>query len=277
VPPPTLTVERIDDPEDPRLADYRDLRDHLFRLRRGLFIAESRTIVRRLLEGRRFRTRSILLTQPALDALCDVLDTNGAGATLYVSHHEIIKAVAGFDFHRGCLAVAERGVEPSVEALIASAGTRLLLVLEDVSNPDNVGGVFRNAMAFGADGVLLSSGCADPLYRKAIRVSVGGTLSMPFAHLTDWTGGLGRLRDAGYTLLALTPDPAALDLEELGHKRPLPARIAFLLGSEGQGLAPATKAAADLEVRIAMAPGADSLNVATASGIALHRLRALRT
>ncbi len=271
-----LAVERIDDPSDPRLADYRDLRDHLLRLRRGLFVAESRAIVRKLVAGGRFRTRSILLTPPALDALTGVLDAHGAGAALYVTHHEIIRAVAGFDFHRGCLAVAERGVEPWVDALIEPAGPRLLLVLEDVSNPDNVGGVFRNAMAFGVDGVLLSSGCADPLYRKAIRVSMGGTLSVPFAHLTDWTGGLGRLRDAGYTLLALTPDPAALDLEDLGGRSPLPARVALLLGSEGHGLGAATRALAQVEARIAMAPGADSLNVATASGIALHRLRTLR-
>ena len=273
-PPPR--IEHIDDPSDPRLADYRDLKDAELRLRHGLFVAESRAVVRRLLAAGRFRTRSILLTPPALDALREALEDRGAGAAVYVTRHEIMRAVTGFDFHRGCLAVGERGVEPSVESLLDPPGPRMLLVLEDLSNPDNVGGVFRNAMAFGVDAVLLSADCADPLYRKTLRVSMGGSLGIPFARLRDWAGGLGRLREAGYTLVALTPDPTAVDIGELGAPRDAPGRVALVLGAESHGLGAGTRAAADLEVRIPMAPGADSLNVATASGIALHRFRSQR-
>jgi tRNA G18 (ribose-2'-O)-methylase SpoU len=136
-----------------------------------------------------------------------------------------------------------------------------------------VGGVFRNALAFGADAVVLSPGCGDPLYRKALRVSMGAALLTPFAHLSDWRGGLARLRAAGFTLIALTPDPDAVDLAALGRERAVPDRVALLLGAEGEGLDPGTRAAADLAVRIDMEPRADSLNVATAAGIALHHLR----
>ena len=149
-------------------------------------------------------------------------------------------------------------------------GPGLVLALEDVSNPDNVGGVFRNARAFGADAIFLSAGCADPLYRKAIRTSMGASLVTPFAHLPGWADGLAQLRAAGYTLVALTPDPSALDIAHLGAA---PSRVALLLGAEGPGLSAETRAAADLRMQIAMAPGVDSLNVATAAAIALHRLR----
>jgi len=265
--------EPIDDPSDPRIADYRDLKDADLRLRRGLFVAESRAVVRRLLGGARFRTRSILATGPSLEALRDVLEAADPGIRLFVTRHQVIRAVSGFDFHRGCLAVGERGAEPPLDALIEAPDARLLVLLEEVANPDNVGGVFRNALAFGAAAVLLSPGCADPLYRKTIRVSAGGSLCVPFARLADWAGGLRRVREAGYTILALTPDAAALDLAELGARRALPRRVALVVGSEGQGIGAATREAADEAVRIAMAPGVDSLNLATATGIALHRLR----
>ena len=178
----------------------------------------------------------------------------------------------GFDFHRGCVALGEREVEPALEALMDRPGPRLILALEDVSNPDNVGGVFRNARAFGADAILLSAGCADPLYRKAIRTSMGASLVTPFAHVPDWAGALAQLRKAGYTLVALTPDPSR-STSPASARRPLSSRVALLLGAEGPGLRPETRAAADLEMQIAMAPGVDSLNVATAAAIALHRLR----
>ena len=161
----------------------------------------------------------------------------------------------------------------ALEALTGWPGSRVLLALEDVSNPDNVGGVFRNGRAFGVDAILLSRGCADPLYRKSIRVSMGASLVVPFAHVPDWTDGLARLREAGYALVALSPDPTALDIALLGTARPLPPRVALLLGAEGHGLRTETRANADLEMQIAMAPGVDSVNVATAAGIALHRIR----
>jgi len=265
-----MRLQAIDDPTDPRIADYRDIKDAELRRRAGLFVAESRAVVHRLLASPRFRTRSVLLTQPALEGLRGALEA--CDAPVYVTRHEIAREVVGFDFHRGCIALGERGPEPSAEALIGAGGPRLVLALEEVSNPDNVGAVFRNASVLGADAILLSSGCADPLYRKTIRVSMGAALVTPFAHLADWANGLTRLRQAGYTIVALTPDPRARDIARLD---PMPAgpRVALLLGAEHRGLGPESRAAADLAMRIAMAPGADSLNVATAAAIALHRLR----
>ncbi len=268
-----MLVERIDDPSDPRLADYRDLKDADLRLRQGLFIAESREVVRRLLSGGRFRTRSVLLTPPGLEGLRDVLEAARPGIRILQTGQDIVRAIVGYNFHRGCLAVGERGAEPSLREVLDPPGPRLALALEDLTNPDNVGGVFRNAMAFGAGAVLLSPACADPLYRKAIRVSIGGSLSVPFARLSDWPNGLGRLRESGYTVIALTPRAEAADIALFGTARPIPERVALLLGAEGGGLSAAARRVADLEVKITMAPGVDSLNVATACGIALHRLR----
>src|SRR5213594_1168362 len=169
-----MGVERVRDADDPRLADYRELRDGERRRRAGTFVAESRQVVRRLL-GSRFRARSVLATEAAAADLRDVL---ADGLPVYVAPEETLGRVVGFNFHRGCLAVGERGAELPLDALL---DTRLLVVLEGVTNPDNVGGVFRNAMAFAAGGVLLAPGCSDPLYRKAIRVSMGGTLVVPCA------------------------------------------------------------------------------------------------
>jgi tRNA G18 (ribose-2'-O)-methylase SpoU len=263
-----MRLQAIDDPMDPRVAEYRDIRDAGLRRRAGLFVAESRAVVHRLLVSERFRTRSVLVTQPALDGLRGPLDA--CDAPVYLTTHEIARELVGFAFHRGCLALGERGGEPSPASLIDAAGPRLVVALEEVSKPDNVGAVFRNARALGADGILLSRGCADPLYRKAIRVSMGAALVTPFAHAPSWPGALASLRAAGYTIVALTPDAGAGDIARLDR---LPARVALLLGAEGGGLGAESRAAADLSVRIAMAPGADSLNVATAAAIALHRLR----
>ena len=268
-----MLTERLDDPADPRLADYRDLKDAALRLRQGLFIAESREVVRKLLRGGRFRTRSVLLTPPGLEGLRGVLEAADPTVRILLTRQDIVRAVVGYNFHQGCVAIGERGAEPSVHELLDPPGRRLVLVLEDLTNPDNIGGIFRNALAFGVNGVLLSPACADPLYRKAIRVSIGGSLSVPFARLRDWHADLRRFREAHYTVIALTPRAAAVDVAELGSTRPVPERVALLLGAEGGGLTDSARRAADLEARIPMAPGVDSLNVATACGIALHRLR----
>jgi tRNA G18 (ribose-2'-O)-methylase SpoU len=255
-----MWIERIADAADPRLEDYRDLRDGGHRRGPGVFIAEGRRLVRRLLAAPRFRTRSVLATETTLGGLSDVL---GDGVPVYLAGDRIIRDVIGFDFHRGCLAAGERGQDASSTSLLAG---RLLVVLERTTNPDNLGAVFRNALAFGADGVLLSPGSGDPLYRKAIRVSMGASLRVPFAELDDWPGGLAAFRAAGFTIVALVPE-APLDLHHFGAA---PARTALLLGTEGEGLSAAARAAADVEVAIRMAPGDHSLNVATACGIALH-------
>lgn len=273
-----MRLERIDDLGDARVADYRDLQDKSHRDRQGLFIVESRAVVRRLLVGSRFGVRSILLTQPALESLRDVLDRLDAQTPVYLASQRTVQGVVGFKFHRGCVAVGERAPELSWEALLGAPHPppRLVAVLEDLANPDNVGGVFRNLAAFGAEAAFLSPGCADPLYRKAIRVSVGGSLSVPFARMPDWPASLGRLSAAGFTIVALTPHSDQVDIAAFGDGRPIPDRLALLLGAEGQGLSPAARAAADVAVRIDMAPGVNSLNVATASGIALHRFTAGR-
>jgi tRNA G18 (ribose-2'-O)-methylase SpoU len=189
-----------------------------------------------------------------------------------VASAETIRAIVGFKFHRGCLALGVRGEPLAPEALMDPVGPRTLLALEGVADPDNVGAVFRNAAAFGAAGVLLSSHCADPLYRKAIRVSMGATLSVPFAQVPDWPAALAGLRHAGYRLVALCPRADAEDIVEVAARAPRRPRLALLLGAEGAGLSGTTRAAADVEVRIPMATGIDSLNVAAACGIALHRL-----
>jgi len=268
-----VNIERISRESDPRVADYRDLKDAELRRRAGLFVAEGREVTLRLLRGGRFRVRSLLVTQAALDALAPVLERLDAGWRVYLTTPEIARAVVGYRFHLGCVAVAERGPDRPAAELIEPSGPRRLLVLEEVANPDNVGGVFRNAMAFGADGVLLSPGCADPLYRKSIRVSAGATLCVPFARLPIGGAGLDRLRQAGYVLAALTPRATATDLTAL--EGPTPDRLALLLGAEGPGLGDESFAAADLILKIGITTGLDSLNVATASGIALHWLRAV--
>ena len=258
-----LNVVRVETIDDPRLADYRDVADGRLRERSRAFAVESREVVRRLLVERRFRFRSILVTEPSLDALADVLD---ASVPIYVASHAVIRGVVGFAFHRGCLAIAERG-EPIALADVLARTPRTVIVAERLSNPDNVGGLFRNAMAFGADAVVLSPGSADPLYRKVVRVSIGGSATVPFVEASEWPSALDRLRAAGLTIVALTTRGGA-DVATL----PPPARLALLVGTEGDGLTAEAVARADVRATIAMAPGVDSLNVAVACGIALDRL-----
>ncbi len=265
----------IDDPDDPRVADYRAaVRDRAS----GLFLCEGRFVVSRLLAAPRFRARSILATPRALEDLREALGP--APPPVFVASTATMRAIFGFKFHRGCLALGERPGPPDTpESVIGpavaggeggSAAPRLVIGLDEVSDPDNVGAIFRNAAAFGAAGVLLSTGSADPLYRKTIRVSMAATLSIPFAR-TDWDAALEALRRVGYTVVALTPDRGA---EPIGRAAPRLAsrRLALLVGAEGSGLGPRSRERADVCVRIPMAPGVDSLNVATACGVALHRL-----
>jgi len=264
------TVEMIEDPEDPRLTDYREIRDAERRRRSGTFIAEGRQVVRRLLDAGRYRARSALVTPPALDALGLLLAQ--AKVPTYLVRQDIVNAIVGIEFHHGCLAVGERGAELTMEAVLAEARGACVVVLEDLGDASNVGATFRNALAFGARAVMLSPGCADPLYRKAIRVSAGAAVALPFARLADWPRDLDRLREAGYALLALTPRPEAMAIGALGTRCPPSSRVALLLGTEGRGLSAGALAAADLQVRIPMAPEMDSLNVAAAGAVALHWL-----
>jgi tRNA G18 (ribose-2'-O)-methylase SpoU len=260
----------LTDLDDPRVALYRGVRDPALLREHGLFVGEGRLVVRRLVEDGRFPVRSLLLSAAARDDLADILDVRPA-LDAFVASLDALRGLTGFDLHRGCLALAERPAPEPAAALVARLGAaRLVVVLEAVADADNVGGVFRNALAFGAGAVLLSPGCCDPLYRKAIRTSMAAALRVPFARVEPWPGGLDLLRRAGFALVALTPSAEARDLAAFARDPARPSRLALVAGAEGPGLSAAALAMADAQVRIPMAPGVDSLNLATAAGIALH-------
>jgi tRNA G18 (ribose-2'-O)-methylase SpoU len=267
----------ITDASDPRLEDYRNVPDPELVERRGIFVAEGRLVVTRLLQGRRFVTRSVLVTETARAALAGVLDERG-DVPVFVVAPWIINAVTGFNIHRGCLAIGERpparAWQDGIAANITSADATLastpakLLVVERVGNADNIGALFRNAAAFGADAVLLDDACADPLYRKAIRTSMGAALQVPFARIAPWPDSLAALRDAGYALVGLTPGATdTITAVASGVSR---KKLALLVGHEGDGLSDAALAACTHRARIPMAPAVDSLNVATAAAIVMY-------
>jgi len=266
-----MRVEPIVRLDDPRVADYRNVRDANLLAASGAFLAEGRLNVERLLACVRYRARSVFVTDAALRGIEISLARLGDETPVYLASQTLMNEIVGYRMHRGCLAAGERGRELALEPLLdgLAPGPRCVLVLEDVSNPDNVGAIFRNALAFGADAVVLTSRCADPLYRKAIRVSMGATLRVPFARAPDAAAALRRLRARGFATVALSARRSAQSLAALA---PPPERVALLLGAEGHGLSPAAAAAVERCITIPMAAGIDSLNVATAAGIALHQL-----
>jgi tRNA G18 (ribose-2'-O)-methylase SpoU len=243
---------------------YRDITDPAALRRAGLFVAEGRLVVRRLLASSRFTTRSVLVTPVAFDAIRDLLP---ASLPCHIVEQRAMNALVGFAMHRGCVALAERPHTPPLEQFDLQSLDRVV-VLEGVNNPDNVGGIFRSAAAFGADLVVLGPGCGDPLYRKAIRTSMAATLAVPFAHTSVWPAAIDTLRTHGLRIVALTPGAGATLLDA----RPTATRrIALLLGTEGTGLSSAALAAADERVRIRTTDRVDSLNVTVAASIAMHR------
>lgn len=255
--------------DDPRVDDYRAIPDPELLRTRGLFVAEGRLVTARLIRSARFRTRSVLVNDAALQSLGASFDLDALDCPVYVTDSAALSAIGGFNFHRGCLALGERpsptsGVGPEVGP--DTRGRTVMVVLEGVAQADNVGSVFRNAEAFGAAAVRLDANCCDPLYRKALRTSIGAALHVPFARID--TADLQTLQTQGCRLLALTPAADATPIDAID----LSGSIALLVGAEGAGLSAAWLALADTRVRIPMAPGADSLNLATATGIALHRL-----
>jgi tRNA G18 (ribose-2'-O)-methylase SpoU len=258
----------IDDPADPRVAPYVQVRERDVAGRGDGFIAEGEVVLRVLLgAGARVRAASLLVATNRLARLAALLADLDDAVPVYAASQGVMDAVVGFPIHRGILAHGLRPRDPGAAALLADLPPRAVaLALFGVSNHDNIGGIFRNAAAFGAAAVLLDGACCDPLYRKAIRVSVGATLRVPFARLATDEDAVALLEAAGFTALALSPaaaDPVA------GLARP--ARAALLLGAEGPGLAPALLARSRA-IGIRMAAGWDSLNVAAASAIALHEL-----
>jgi tRNA G18 (ribose-2'-O)-methylase SpoU len=252
--------------DDPRLGPYTRVGDAAWLREQSLFVAEGRLLVRRVLATGRYQVASVVVTPAARAALAD--DLAQAGEAVVECQPEVLRAVTGFNFHRGCLALVHRPLPPSLDALAAPAAR--LVGLEGVGNPDNVGGIFRNAAAFCAGGVLVGPHTADPFYRKALRTSMGAALDVPWTTADDWRTALARLRELGFTVAAFTPSEDARPLAELSARPP--TRIVALFGSEGEGLSQATLAAADLRVRIPIVSTVDSLNVAVAAGIALHRL-----
>jgi tRNA G18 (ribose-2'-O)-methylase SpoU len=265
-------IVAVRDAEDPRLADYVRLTDVKLRTsleaEHGLFVAEGEKVVRRAFAAG-YPPRSLLITERRVAGLTDLLDTWPAPA--YVVPEPVAEQVTGFDVHRGVLAAMARRPDRLVGDVLA--GARRLVVLEDIVDHGNVGGIFRCAAALGVPGVILSPRCADPLYRRAVKVSMGAVFAIPYARMADWYGGLAELREAGFRLLALTPDQSATPIAGTA----MGERAALLLGTEGDGLSSRWRHEADEAVCIPMAPGAmaagvDSLNVVAAAAIACHIL-----
>ena len=256
----------IDDPDDPRVEPFRALRERDLATRRdgrpGAFVAEGEVVLRILLSDRsRFRPLSILIAANRVEPLSGLLPEAARGAPVYVAAPDLLAGIAGFPLHRGVLALGERSDDPLP---LPRQGRSTVLALVGLANHDNVGAAFRNAAAFGVDAVLLDRESCDPLYRKAIRVSAGAVLTVPFRRGGRAEDLVARLQQADYTPIALSP-AGGERLDEVEW----PARTALLLGAEGPGL-PTALIASMRSVRIGMVPGFDSLNVATAAGIALH-------
>lgn len=258
----------LDSAEHPALQPYTAMRERDLVGREGLFVAEGEVVLRVLVSRSRLSVRSLLLEERRVEAVKDVLAALPEDVPAYVVPQVVMDGVVGFAIHRGVLALGERGAPVAPAELVR--GAPVLVALVGLTNHDNVGSIFRNAAAFGAGGVLLDPESCDPLYRKAIRVSAGAALVVPFARCASMDEMFEVLASANIEPIALTPRG-----EETIDALP-PAPRALLLGTEGPGL-PAHVLARARRVRIDMAPGLDSLNVAVASGIALHEAtRALR-
>jgi tRNA G18 (ribose-2'-O)-methylase SpoU len=267
---PDVPIVPVDDLDDPRLADYVHLRAPSRRMalerERGIFTVEGRLSIEALLDSR-YEVRSLFVAEEHVARVASLVDTD---APIFTMPAKAMEAVTGVHFHRGVLAVAERPQLPPVDDLVADATT--VLVLEAVNDHENIGALFRNAAAFGVDAVVLDPTTTDPLYRRSTRVTLGHVLRVPFARVADggWPGALAELAALGFTTVSLTPSPEATPLAQLVAEHP--ERIALVLGAEGPGLTDAALAATERQVRIPMAPGVDSVNVATAAAIALSAL-----
>ncbi|WP_407318058.1 RNA methyltransferase [Isoptericola halotolerans] len=274
---PRPAVVRVTDPADARLRDYTDLTDVKLRTARepaeGLFMAESSNVIRRAVAAGH-RPRSFLMADKWLDSMADVLGEHPE-APVFVADEPVLEQITGFHLHRGALAAMHRPVLRSVHEVVSGArggaGARRVAVLEDIVDHTNVGAVFRSAAALGVDAVLVTPRCADPLYRRSVRVSMGTVFQVPWTRLASWPGGLDDLRADGFEVAALALSDDAVSLDDLAVD--LPDRLALVLGTEGHGLSRRAVAAADRVVQIPMAGGVDSLNVAAASAVAFWATR----
>ncbi|MEE3203114.1 MAG: RNA methyltransferase [Acidobacteriota bacterium] len=267
---PLICIDGID---DLRVSDFRVVSDPELMCRRRLFVVEGQLAVERLLLSR-FRVRSLLVTESAYQRLRVTLDRLNRETEVFLTDAAGLREVTGFRFHRGCLALGERSVATTSSRLV-SEGCQPIVALEALSDPDNVGSIFRSAAAFGATGVLLSPTCADPLYRKAIRTSMGATLQVPFLIDSEWPNGLTAIHAGGRILVGLTPDPTAVDLETFAaDSKGVPMTLLF--GNEGVGLSREVLDCCDVLVRIALEESTDSLNVAISAAIVLQRFGSIR-
>jgi tRNA G18 (ribose-2'-O)-methylase SpoU len=266
------TVRRVvalDD--DALLGDYVGLTDMALRTRRepaeGLFIAEGDKVIRRALDAG-YSMRSMLLEEKWLPSMTDVVEQ--ADAPVFLAELSLLEQVTGFTVHRGALAAMVR--KPPRDALELARAARRIVILEEVNNHTNIGAIVRAAAGLGIDAVLLDPRCADPLYRRAVKVSMGAVFAVPWARLAPWPAALTDVRALGFTLLALTPGPGAVSIAEV----PPAERVALMLGAEGPGLSAPAQAAAAVRVRIPMAAGVDSLNVAAAAAVACYAIGVAR-
>lgn len=268
-----MNALRVSSVDDPLVADFVGLTDVALRSRRepelGLYLAESAKVIERALAAGH-RPRSLLLSDRWLEPLQPLVRrVSELGAPVLVGEPGVLESITGFHVHRGAIASMHRPAPADPLAVVAAA--RRVVVLEDVVDHTNVGAIFRSAAGIGADAVLVSPRCADPLYRRAVRVSMGTVFQVPWARLAPWPQGLDQLRAEGFAVAALALQPGAVTLDELAADPP--PRLALVLGTEGDGLSGGVLARADLAVRIPMSGGVDSLNVAAAAAVALWAVR----
>ena len=271
-----VVVTWIDDSRDPRIADYVDLTDVALRRRLepelGLYLAESEKVIRRALAAGH-RPRSYLMARRWLTDLADLVErAESDGTPVFVGEHEVIEQLTGFHLHRGALASMERPRLPDPAEPLRGASR--VVVLEDIVDHTNVGAVFRSVAALGVDAVLVSPRCADPLYRRSVRVSMGTVFQVPWTRIDPWPAGIDVLHEHGFVVVALALADDSVTLDALAADPP--DRLALVLGTEGDGLSARTLGRADLSVRIPMAGGVDSLNVAAASAVAMWALSPAR-
>ncbi|HVQ87503.1 MAG TPA: RNA methyltransferase [Actinomycetes bacterium] len=268
------SVERIDDRSSVLLDDYRQLTDVQLRRRiepaGGFFMAESAKVIARAVEAG-YKPRSVITTQrwlPALQTMLSEVDT-----TIYLVDDEVLQDVAGYRVHRGALSAMQRRPLRSVAEVLNDA--RRVVVLEGIVDHTNVGAAFRSVAAVGFDVVLIDPTCADPLYRRSVRVSMGAVLTLPWTRAANWPVEVDELRRLGFTTLSLTPDESAASLDEVANELAVvpQSKIALILGAEGGGLSRDVMTASDRRVRIPMAAGIDSLNIAAATAVACYAFR----
>ena len=263
-------IVELSDPADPRVADYTSLTDVSLRRKlepeRGLYLAESSKVLRRALDAGH-RPRSFFMAEKWLDGLRDVLEAHDV--PVYVGADEVLEQITGFHLHRGAMAAMHRPEPLPLESVLASA--RRVAILENIVDHTNVGAIFRSAAALDVDAVLVTPRCADPLYRRAVRVSMGTVFQVPWVRLEHWTADLQRVKDAGFLTAALALSDDAVTVDALAAEAP--EKLALILGTEGQGLGAATLHHADRHVVIPMSHGVDSLNVAAASAVAFWETR----